>query len=202
MRSAIAMLPVLFLLGCALPAKLLLAALCFYLLPMHLQDMGHGSAVTGRLQTIYPLTMVLLVPLAARLADRWGQRRRFVLAGGLVAGVSVMLAWPLGTGVLVLALVLLGLGLGQALAITPQSALVADVARGLPARDGAAVLGLFRLTERGGSALGPALGAWLLPVLGFGPALAAIGALVVGGSLAYGWSRRTHRDTGAAGASM
>ncbi len=186
------------LLGCALPAKLLLAALCFYLLPMHLQDMGHGSAVTGRLQTIYPLTMVLLVPLAARLADRWGQRSRFVFLGGLLAGGSALLAWPGGGGVWPLALVLLGLGLGQALSITPQSALIADLARSLPARQGAGVLGLFRLTERGGSALGPAVGAWLLPVLGFGPAVAAVGALVLGGSLAYGWSLRGARTAGRA----
>lgn len=178
------------LLGCALPAKLLLAALCFYLLPMHLEDLGYGSAVTGRLQTIYPLTMVLLVPLAAQWADRWGWRRGFVLAGGLLAGASAMLAWPLGDAVLPLALVLLCFGVGQALSITPQSALVADLSRALPGRQGAHVLGLFRLTERGGSALGPALGAWLLPGLGFGPALAVIGGLVLGGSLVYGWYLR------------
>ena len=176
--------------GCALPAKLLLAARCFSLLPRHLEDLGHGSAVTGRLQTIYPLTMVLLVPLAAQLADRWGQRRRFVLVGGLLAGGSALLAGWLGDGVWALALVLLGLGLGQALSITPQSALVADQARALPGRQGAHVLGLFRLTERGGSALGPAVGAWLLPLAGFGPAVAAIGALVLAGSLVYGWGLR------------
>lgn len=178
------------LLGCALPAKLLLAALCFYLLPMHLHDMGYGSAVTGRLQTIYPLTMVLLVPLAARLADRWRQRGNFVVAGGLLAGASAMLAWPADGALMPLAVVLLGLGLGQALSITPQSALVADLARSLPVRQGAGILGLFRLTERGGSALGPAAGAWLLPAVGFGPALAVIGALTLGGSLVYGWSLR------------
>lgn len=180
------------LLGCALPAKLLLAALCFYLLPMHLQDMGYGSAVAGRLQTIYPLTMVLLVPLAARLADRWGRRSGFVVAGGLLAGASAMLAWPADGAPMQLALLLLGLGLGQALSITPQSALVADLARSVPARQGAGMLGLFRLTERGGSALGPAVSAWLLPLMGFGPALAVIGALVLGGSLAYGWNQRQY----------
>ena len=88
---------------------------------------------------------------------------------------------------------LLGLGVGQALSITPQSALVADLARSLPPRQGAGVLGLFRLTERGGSALGPAAAALLLPAIGFGPALAAIGALVAGGSVLYSWRlRRAH----------
>lgn len=180
------------LLGCALPAKLLLAALCFYLLPLHVEDLGLGSAVTGRLQTLYPLTMVLLVPLAARLADRWGRRSRFVVIGGVVAGASALWAAQ-ADGVWLLALVLLGLGAGQALSITPQSALVADLAHRLPGRQGAAVLGLFRLTERGGSALGPVLAAALMPALGFGAVVAAIGALVIGGSLAYGWHQRERR---------
>ena len=181
------------LLGCALPAKLLLAALCFYLLPMHLQDAGYGNAVIGRLQTIYPLMMVLLVPLAARAADRWQRRSAFVTLGGLLAGASACLAWPAGGTPLALAAVLLGLGVGQALSITPQSALVADLARRQAGAHEAAVLGLFRLTERSGSALGPALGAGLLPLLGFGPALALIGAVVMAGSLAYGWTASSTR---------
>lgn len=174
------------LLGCALPAKLLLAAWCFYLLPMHLQAQGHGHAVIGRLQLVYPLAMVLLVPLAARLADRWQSRSAFVVAGGVLAGLSAWLAWPAAQTPLLLAWALLGLGLGQALSITPQSALVADRARQQGGASEAALLGLFRLTERGGSALGPALGAWLLPLIGFGPALALIGSLMVGGSLLHG----------------
>lgn len=178
------------LLGCALPAKLLLAALCFYLLPVALEDAGHGSALIGRLQTIYPLTMVLLVPLAARWADRWRRRSDFVLWGGLLAGCSALLAWPAGTSPMALALVLLGLGLGQALSIAPQSALVADFARQAPPHQGAAVLGLFRLIERSGSALGPASGALLLAAWGLGPALATMGLLVVSGSLGYGWRLR------------
>ncbi len=176
------------LLGCALPAKLLLGALCFYLLPMQLQELGYGNAVVGRLQTIYPLAMVLLVPLAASAADRWRRRSAFVVVGGLLAGASACLAWHIGSAPLSLVWVLLGLGLGQALSITPQSALVADLARRQPGAQEAAVLGLFRFVERSGSALGPALGAGLLPLLGFGPALAAIGGLVMLGSLAYGWS--------------
>ena len=182
------------LLGCALPAKLLLAGLCFYLLPLHLQDLGYGSAVTGRLQTLYPLIMVLLVPLAAQQADRWQRRSAFVLAGGLLAGASALLAWPAGNTPLALALVLLGLGVGQALSITPQSAMVADAARQLPARQGAAVLGLFRMTERGGSALGPLAGAWLLPLWGFGPAVAALGLLALAGSAVYGMSLQRNQS--------
>ena len=51
-------------------------------------------------------------------------------------------------------------------------------------------MGLFRLIERGGSALGPASGALLLAAWGLGPALASLGLVVVGGSLTYGWRLR------------
>lgn len=181
------------LLGCALPAKLLLAALCFYLLPLHLHDLGYGASVTGRLQMIYPLAMVLLVPVFARQADQGQHRTWFVLVGGLVAGGSALLAWPAGNAPWGLALVLLGVGVGQALSITPQSAMVADLARSAPPRVGARVLGVFRLTERGGSALGPLVGAWLLAALGFGGAVAAIGVATLAGSAAYGLALRRQR---------
>ena len=181
------------LLGCALPAKLLLAALCFYLLPLHLHDLGYGASVTGRLQMIYPLAMVLLVPVFARQADQGQRRTWFVLVGGLVAGGSALLAWPAGNAPWGLALVLLGVGVGQALSITPQSAMVADLARSAPPRVGARVLGVFRLTERGGSALGPLVGAWLLAALGFGGAVAAIGVATLAGSAAYGLALRRQR---------
>lgn len=183
------------LLGCALPAKLLLAAWCFYLLPMHLQAQGHGHAVVGRLQVIYPLTMVLLLPLTARLTDRWPRRQAFVVAGGVLAGLSAWLAWPGAQTPGWLAWALLGLGLGQALSITAQSALVADRARQHGLANEAAVLGLFRLTERGGSALGPALGAWLLPWVGFGSALALIGSVVIAGSVVFGLSAGSRSES-------
>jgi MFS family permease len=89
--------------------------------------------------------------------------------------------------------VLLGVGVGQALSITPQSAMVADLARSAPPRVGARVLGVFRLTERGGSALGPLVGAWLLAALGFGGAVAAIGVATLAGSATYGLALRRQR---------
>ena len=142
---------------------------------------------------IYPLAMVLLVPVFARQADQGQHRTWFVLVGGLVAGGSALLAWPAGNAPWGLALVLLGVGVGQALSITPQSAMVADLARSAPPRVGARVLGVFRLTERGGSALGPLVGAWLLAALGFGGAVAAIGVATLAGSAAYGLALRRQR---------
>ena len=172
------------LLGCALPAKLILGALCFYLVPLYLQKTGYSGAEIGRLLMIYPLMMVVAVPAFAALADRLGQRRLFVIFGGMLAGGCTLLVLidlsPLWIG-----LMLFLMGVGQSMSITPQSAIMADLSADLNGRQSAGVLGLFRLVERSGSAVGPAVGAVLLGSLGFGVAVATIGLAVIAGNAAY-----------------
>ncbi|MGU3494994.1 MFS transporter [Xanthobacteraceae bacterium A53D] len=174
--------PLLF--GCAFPAKFILAAFCFYLIPLELQREGYSSAAVGRLQMIYPVIMVLAVPLFAALADRWSARSSFVAAGGLLAGAGALVV-AFGTSPLILALVLGLLGLGQAMSIAPQSALVADSARHVPGERSAGVLGLFRLVERSGNAVGPAFAGVLLGTFGFVTSMMSIGGLVVVGAAAF-----------------
>jgi predicted MFS family arabinose efflux permease len=181
------------LLGCAFPAKLLLTGLCFYLVPLGLQQQGYSSSEIGRLLMIYPLMMVLAVPGFALLADRLSQRRRFVIVGGLIAGSCTLIAIA-STAPWWVAAMLLLLGIGQAMSITPQSAIMADLASNMNGKQVASVMGLFRLIERSGSAVGPALGAVLLGGLGFGAAVGAFGAVVIAGSLGFALgSRRAER---------
>jgi len=210
--------------GCAFPSKFMLAALCFYLVPVELERQGYGSADIGRLQMIYPLMMVLCVPLFASLADRLRQRTLFVVMGGVLAGAGALLA-GIGASPAVMAMILLLLGLGQAMSITSQSALVADSARQAPGVSGAlvassasgtsgtsgtsstpgtsdtpaassasgAVLGVFRLVERGGAAAGNAAGGILLGAVGFSAATLSIGVLVAAGALGFALSVRPGR---------
>lgn len=189
--------PLLF--GCALPAKFLLVAVCFYLVPVELQRQGYSSAAVGRLQMIYPILMVFAVPVFAALAERLNARAGFVAMGGLVAGAGTLLLL-LGTSPLTVAAVLALLGLGQAMSIAPQSALVADSARHMPGGGSAGVLGLFRLIERSGNAAGPAAAGFLLAVAGFASATALIGVFVMSGALVFALSGRQNRSrTGTAG---
>jgi predicted MFS family arabinose efflux permease len=174
------------LVGCAFPAKLLLAALCFLLVPLQLQALGYSSAAIGRFQMIYPILMVVLVPVFAAMADRMSARAGFVVLGGLIAGAGA-LALPLYPGVLTIALALVLLGVGQSMSIASQSALVADSATG---GRSAGVLGLFRLVERSGNAAGPAAAGALLASLGFAVAGALLGAVVVAGAAMYALAGR------------
>ncbi|GGF89265.1 hypothetical protein GCM10007301_56480 [Azorhizobium oxalatiphilum] len=170
--------------GCAFPAKFILAAFCFYLIPVELQREGFSSAAVGRLQMIYPVIMVLAVPLFAALADRFSARSGFVAAGGLLAGAGALLV-AFGTSPVTLAAVLAVLGIGQAMSIAPQSALVADSARHVPGGRSAAVLGLFRLVERSGNAVGPAAAGLLLGSVGFVTSMMTVGGLVIFGAAAF-----------------
>lgn len=173
------------LVGCALPAKIVLAALCFYLVPLHLTQEGYDLATIGRLQMLYPIVMVICVPVFAMFADRWNARAGFVIAGGVVAGLASFYPSAIDAP-WAIALVLLQLGVGQALSIAPQSALVADLGQKLTgSATTGVVMGFFRFVERLGNAAGPAIAAVLLASFGFAGTLGAIGGGVIAGALVF-----------------
>lgn len=183
------------LLGAAVPAKLMLAATCFYLVPIGLAQHGYTSSEIGRFLMIYPLLMVVGVAPFAIWAKRLNRQRSFVVSGGLLAGGGGLLGLlPLGDASVIGLLVLLGVG--QAMSITSQTNLVVMLAQRVRGLSSSQALGLFRMLERGGSALGPAAGALLLGSLGPGPAIAATGGLVIVGNLLFHWqSRHDNPDT-------
>lgn len=202
-RPALAIL----LVGCALPAKMLLVGLVFYLVPLELTRDGFEQATIGRILMLYALAMLVVVPIVARRSDAAGRRPRYVLLGGLLSSISVihLLLWPQPWGATI---AVLHLGIAQALSITPQSALVGEYGRILaPQVPESLLYGVFRLVERLGNAIGPALAAWLLGVYGPQTAGLAIGGLALFGTICFGllvWAQRRrlangpHATTGAA----
>ena len=171
---------------CALPAKLILVAVAFFLVPLHLEATGQTQAAIGRLLMIYPLAMVLLVPAFASLARGAGQRVRLVALGGMVAGLGALIVLIDPDSVMAIGAVLLCLGLGQAMSIASQSALVGEFGNDLPEPVGEATLyGIFRLVERTGNALGPLVAGTLLGIYGFVPAVVGIGLGVAGGAALF-----------------
>ncbi|WP_022728022.1 MFS transporter [Fodinicurvata sediminis] len=173
------------LVGSALPAKLVLSALCFYLVPVHLLSIGASEAEIGRLQMIYPVATVLLVPLFSRLASRGNRALPYVVGGQLLTGLASLIVLG-GSHELAIALVLLVFGVAQAMLITPQASLVGQlVAINGDKLDEDAAYGLYRLIERSGSAIGPILAGLLLVTAGFVPTVLALGGISVLGGLAF-----------------
>lgn len=165
---------------CAMPAKIILVAFCFFLVPLEMDGLGATQAATGRMLMIYPVAMVLLVPLFASLADRWDMRAAFVALGGLIAGSSAFMMLLGVDKTIAIGLMLLGLGLGQAISIAALSGLVGELGRELPASVSEnSVYGIFRLVERTGNALGPLIAGALLGAYQF-----AETAMIIGGATA------------------
>ncbi len=159
----------------AIPAKILLIGVLFYLVPLYVTDLGYGQAMAGRLIMLYGLLMVLLVPLAARHGEGFA-RRVALVAGGLgvaAAGGLLLAALPALAGLFALVGLL---GLGQALSISAQAALVGELCRGEIAAHGVdAVYGAYRMLERLGNAAGPLVAGALLAGAGFKGTFVALG---------------------------
>ena len=177
----------------AVPAKLLLVAYCFYLIPLFLSSTGSSAAMAGRIIMIYSVMMVLFVPVVAGLIDRLRAQHgavphaAFVAAGLIlsgIAGLAMALPYDLVAAVLVVTL----LGIAQAISISPQAAMVPELTRSEITRFGeSTVYGYYRLVERIGNALGPLAAAALLPFLGFKNTFIVLGLAVLVCGIAFAW---------------
>jgi MFS family permease len=163
----------------AIPAKILLTGVCFYLVPLYVLSIGQTQAMAGRVLMAYAVMMVVIAPLTPALANT-RERMLWLVGGGLLlsgAGGLLLLAgrtigWVFAAVVMV--------GVGQSLAISAQSALVSDHCEEAIARLGeGTVYGVYRLLERLGNAFGPLLAGALVLHLGYQPSFVVIGGSVV-----------------------
>lgn len=168
----------------AVPAKLILVAFCYYLIPLFLTSSGNSAATAGRIIMVYSISMVLLVPIAGDIFHRLQQRRGIAphawfvgigIAFSGLAGIAMMIADEIVAAALLAGI----LGIAQAVSIAPQAAMVPELTRAEIARHGEAVVyGYYRLVERIGSALGPIVAAAMLQLLGFRDAFILLGMVV------------------------
>jgi MFS family permease len=162
----------------AIPAKVLLTGVCFYLVPLYVLSLGSTQSVVGRILMLYGVVMVVVSPLAASLATTRERMEWLVGAGLLLSGIGTLLmmagdhiGWIFGAVFLI--------GLGQSLSIAAQSALVREhCEREVSAIGEPAVYGVYRLLERLGNALGPLLAAVLLMAFGYRTGFVATGSAV------------------------
>ncbi|CAA7619515.1 Major facilitator superfamily permease [Candidatus Terasakiella magnetica] len=170
----------------AIPSKIALTGAFFFLLPLTLMlDTAVDLGDVARIMMIYPIVVVTLSPLAARLADRTGWKAGLVALGGVIGGMA--LVTPLienSPQMLALGVVLLGVSHG--LSASPQLAMIPDVCwtecRNIGQTN---VLAFLRFAERLGSFIGPLLAAAFLPFFGYYDSIVAVGAISLGLSLIF-----------------
>jgi len=106
---------------------------------------------------LHGLSIVLLGPIAAWMADRWHLRRSFIGIGALLsaAALSIPFLHPGGGGLLA---AILMIGIAHAIAVAPQLAVITEHMQTRPDPPSMGkVIGIFRLSERAGNILGPML---------------------------------------------
>jgi MFS family permease len=162
----------------AIPAKVLLTGVCFYLVPLYVLSLGSTQSVVGRILMLYGVVMVVIMPIAASFATTRERMEWLVGSGLLLSGIGTLLMMAGDDVGWMFAAVFL-IGLGQSLSIAAQSALVRehcdDEVRTLGEP---AVYGVYRLLERLGNALGPLLCAVLLMAFGYRTGFVATGSAV------------------------
>ncbi|MGD8350316.1 MAG: MFS transporter, partial [Gammaproteobacteria bacterium] len=164
--------------GVSIPASAVTAVFIWYLTPLLLSAEGLRPADIARVVMLYYLAAILVGPLASELSERTGRDTAPVLAGLLIAAISLLslAAW---SGDRALTAAVLGVGIGHALMRAPLLDLAIAYAGG-----SVKAIGLVRMAERLGAMAG--LGAAALLVTGRGgwnlPAILGI-VTVAGGML-------------------
>jgi MFS family permease len=163
----------------AMPAKILLTGVCFYLVPLYIVSIGSSQSVVGRMLMTYAVVMVVLGPIAAAFATTRERMEWLVGSGLLISGLGGALLLAGSGNAWVFAAVFL-IGLGQSLSIAAQSALVREhSAAEVAAMGEPAVYGVYRLLERLGNAIGPMLAGVLVLLFGYRTSFIVTGGIVL-----------------------
>jgi predicted MFS family arabinose efflux permease len=166
----------------AVPAKVVLAGVIFYLAPLALRDLGESQAAIGRNVMLYGLCMLPAITLGGWLADRVRVGGGLIWGGALLNGAALLMV-PILPEAVALPIAISVTGAAQGLASAPMLAAAAAGSGSTPI-----LLSFLRLGERIGSVIGPFAAAWLLTrgdtvwamgVLGAATALAGLAYAVV-----------------------
>ncbi|GAA1089252.1 MFS transporter [Kitasatospora arboriphila] len=144
--------------------------------PVHMHDMGHGTAASGLVIAIHIGAMYLPSPLTGRLVDRYGRTALATASGLTLLAAGVLAALAPGGSVPLLALALALLGLGWNFGLVAGTAIITDA---VPLATRARTQGMVDVAiavsgAAGGLASGAVVDLAGYPVLALGGGLLAV----------------------------
>lgn len=168
-------------LGSALPGRLVAVTVLSVVVPLYMSELQQPPGVAGRVLLLYFLCFASTATLVAHWSDLLGQRKPFIVLGGVLS-VLACISLPALGGVWGMAACCALLGFGQALQSSPQLALTTEVFEHQPGDKATATpeqaLAAFRLIERGGSIIAPFVTAIAVTAFGYAGAVVAVGVLL------------------------
>jgi predicted MFS family arabinose efflux permease/HAMP domain-containing protein len=169
----------------AIPAKICLTGFLYYAAPLYLKFLGNNQSAIGRVLMGYGLAMILISPFTARIADALGTRKMFVVLGGILSGIALLMVHYFQNTLGVLFSIVL-LGTAHAIGVSSQLTLITEICKDAGDRIGlGTVIGIYRLIERLGNISGPLVSGALIAAFGFSKAIEGIGVITVSGSVIF-----------------
>lgn len=140
----------------AIPTKIAATSILFCLVPLLMAATQSTSSDIGRVQMLYYLAFILLMPPVSMVADRTQRPLQLVVLGGVLTLVALFPVVYSETSVIAIAIAIALFGFAQSMIGSPQLTIVSSAAieGGAPETVGIA---WYRLIERLGGALGPIL---------------------------------------------
>lgn len=136
----------------------------FFLLPIHITELGGTEADVGFIMGSFGITSLGAIPFVAYLVDRYG-RRKFMLLGYSVMFVASLLYLTITELSAYIYLIRFIQGVSFAFSFTAAGTFVADY---LPSEKRAQWLGIFSAFTIASYAIGPSLGEFVIGLYGFG----------------------------------
>ncbi len=121
------------------------------------QDFGGSLSDAQWVISIYVLTLGISTPLSGFMADRFGEKKIYLLGLGLFATGSLLCGLSPSLGLLIAARAIQGIGGGLALPLG-----TALLLRAFPVSEQGMALGIFGIAALVAPAIGPILGGWLV----------------------------------------
>jgi hypothetical protein len=171
----------------AIPAKLFLTGVIFYLTPLHLNGLEVSQPAIGRTVMSYALIIVLTVKLSAWVTDCLRLGHVQIVLAGLLTGLGTLPLLLVSDPVMGFLVAIAAYGVAQSLSAAPLLSVVPDLCPRESRLFGPASLFAYvRLFERFGSIAGPLLAAALSVAVGPVQAVVWIGGICAVTAPLYG----------------
>ncbi len=168
----------------SIPNKICLIGLVYYIAPLWFKSMGISQSDAGRYIMGYSLCMILFSQTLSRWSDRFRHPKPFIVFGGVLSGLALVLCYFYAGAAAIAAAILL-LGLAHALAVSNQAKLASQLE--VMQQVGLGVgLGIYRQAERIGNVLAPICLGLMITSWGYGESLAVLGIFTVCAGLLFG----------------
>jgi len=161
-------------------------------IPLHLRELGASVKISGYFTTVFMLGSGFGALFTGPLGDRWGQTK--VLKWATIITSSCFAIYALSDNKYLYFLI----GIPQGIIWSGfRTATLAWVGGFLPEEHRAEGLAFFGMSAPGGAALGPVIGTWLMPRIGFPWLMLLLAALSASLFLVLGRLPETNREPSA-----